>query len=36
MDASIMDGRDLSAGAVAAVKNVRNPIEACLYGNEKK
>ncbi|HJS54455.1 MAG TPA: isoaspartyl peptidase/L-asparaginase [Chitinophagaceae bacterium] len=26
MDASIMDGRDLSAGAVAAVKNVRNPI----------
>jgi beta-aspartyl-peptidase (threonine type) len=27
MDASIMDGRDLSAGAVAAVKNVRNPIE---------
>jgi beta-aspartyl-peptidase (threonine type) len=27
MDASIMDGRDLSAGAVAAVKNVKNPIE---------
>jgi beta-aspartyl-peptidase (threonine type) len=27
MDASIMDGRDLSAGAVAAVKNVRNPVE---------
>ena len=27
MDASIMDGKDLSAGAVAAVKNVRNPIE---------
>ena len=27
MDASIMDGRDLSAGAVAAIKNVRNPIE---------
>jgi len=27
MDASIMDGRDLSAGAVAATKNVRNPIE---------
>ena len=27
MDASIMDGRDLSAGAVAAVKNIRNPIE---------
>jgi len=27
MDASIMDGKDLSAGAVAAVKNVKNPIE---------
>ena len=27
MDASIMDGRDLGAGAVAAVKNIRNPIE---------
>jgi len=27
MDASIMNGRDLSAGAVAAVKNIRNPIE---------
>ena len=27
MDASIMDGKDLSAGAVAAIKNVRNPIE---------
>lgn len=27
MDASIMDGRDLSAGAVAAVKNIRNPID---------
>ena len=27
MDASIMDGRDLSAGAVASVKNVKNPIE---------
>jgi L-asparaginase / beta-aspartyl-peptidase len=27
MDASIMDGRDLSAGAVAAIKNIRNPIE---------
>ena len=27
MDASIMDGRYLSAGAVAAVKNIRNPIE---------
>lgn len=27
MDASIMDGKDLSAGAVAAITNVRNPIE---------
>jgi len=27
MDASIMDGKDMSAGAVAAVKNIRNPIE---------
>ncbi len=27
MDASIMDGRNLAAGAVAAVSNVRNPVE---------
>ena len=27
MDASIMDGKNLSAGAVAAVKNIRNPVE---------
>ena len=27
MDASIMDGKDLSAGAVAAIGNVKNPIE---------
>jgi beta-aspartyl-peptidase (threonine type) len=27
MDASIMDGKDLSAGAIAAIKNVKNPIE---------
>lgn len=27
MDASIMDGKTLMAGAVSAVKNVRNPIE---------
>ncbi len=27
MDASIMDGKTLMAGAVAAVRNVRNPIE---------
>ncbi len=30
MDASIMYGKDLSAGAVAAVKNIRNPIELAL------
>lgn len=27
MDAAIMSGKDLSAGAVASVRNVRNPIE---------
>ena len=27
MDASIMYGKDLSAGGIAAVKNIRNPIE---------
>ncbi len=27
MDAAIMDGSDLSAGAVAGIRNVRNPIE---------
>jgi beta-aspartyl-peptidase (threonine type) len=27
MDASIMEGKDLLAGAVAAVKNIRNPVE---------
>lgn len=27
MDAAIMDGSDLSAGAVAGVRNIRNPIE---------
>src|SRR3954468_18020514 len=27
MDAAIMDGKDLEAGAVAGVRNVRNPIE---------
>ncbi len=30
MDAAIMDGKDLSAGAVAAVCNVRNPIELAM------
>ena len=27
MDAAIMDGKDLSAGSIAGVRNVRNPIE---------
>lgn len=27
MDASIMDGKNLMAGAVAAVRNIRNPVE---------
>ena len=27
MDAAIMDGKDLSAGAIAGIRNVRNPIE---------
>ena len=27
MDASIMDGKNLMAGAVSAVKNIRNPVE---------
>jgi L-asparaginase / beta-aspartyl-peptidase len=27
MDAAIMDGKDLSAGAVAGIKNIRNPVE---------
>lgn len=35
MDAAIMDGRDLSAGAVAAVKNVRNPIELAFMVMKK-
>lgn len=30
MDASIMNGADLNAGAVAAVKGIRHPIEAAL------
>lgn len=29
MDASLMDGRDLSAGAVACVSGVKNPISLC-------
>lgn len=30
LDASIMDGRDLSAGAIAGVKYIKNPITAAL------
>jgi len=30
LDASIMEGKDLSAGAVAGVKHVKNPIKAAL------
>ena len=30
MDASIMDGKDLAAGAVAGLRNVRNPIELAV------
>jgi beta-aspartyl-peptidase (threonine type) len=30
MDAAIMNGKDLSAGAVAGVRNVRNPIELAM------
>ncbi|MEP7145013.1 MAG: isoaspartyl peptidase/L-asparaginase [Ferruginibacter sp.] len=30
MDAAIMDGRDLAAGAVAGVRNIRNPVELAL------
>lgn len=30
MDASVMDGSDLSAGAVAGVRNVRNPVELAV------
>ncbi len=35
MDAAIMDGKDLSAGAVAGVRNVRNPIELAAEVMEK-
>ncbi|MGW8311000.1 MAG: isoaspartyl peptidase/L-asparaginase family protein [Thiogranum sp.] len=31
MDAAIMDGRDLSAGAVAAVDNIPNPIQLARF-----
>ncbi len=30
LDASIMDGRDLNAGAVAGVKTIKNPISAAI------
>ncbi len=30
MDAAVMDGRNLMAGAVAAVKNIRNPVELAM------
>jgi len=30
MDAAIMDGKDMAAGAVAGVRNVRNPIELAM------
>lgn len=30
MDAAIMDGKDLAAGAVAGIRNVRNPIELAM------
>ena len=30
MDAAIMNGKDLAAGAVAGVRNVRNPIELAM------
>jgi L-asparaginase / beta-aspartyl-peptidase len=35
MDASIMDGRSLKAGAVASVKNVKNPIKLARLVIEK-
>lgn len=35
MDASIMDGRDLSAGAVAGVRGVRNPVRLARAVMEK-
>lgn len=35
MDASIMNGKDLNAGAVAGVMHVRNPIDAAIAVMEK-
>lgn len=31
LDAAIMDGRDLAAGAVAAVENIANPVQLARY-----
>ena len=35
MDAAIMDGQTLEAGAVAAIRNVRNPIELAARQRQK-
>lgn len=35
MDASVMDGRTLAAGAVAAVRRIRNPVLAARAVMEK-
>jgi len=35
LDASIMDGRDLKAGAVACVRNIRNPVSLARLVMEK-
>jgi L-asparaginase / beta-aspartyl-peptidase len=35
MDASIMDGKNLNAGAVAAVANIRNPVELAFVVMKK-
>lgn len=35
LDASVMDGRDLSAGAIAAVSDIKNPIKAAFAVMEK-
>lgn len=35
LDASIMDGRDLNAGAVAAVSNIKNPVSLARLVMEK-
>lgn len=35
MDAAIMDGKDLSAGAVAGVRNIKNPVELAMEVMQK-